>query len=107
MKIFLFLFLPAVIIAQSDFQNKIDQTYTYAKKGIYYALENIPDDKSTLNEDLLDNDKLICEVRLTKEINGVKIIAKGFFDSYETEITVYKTYDNLVKEGYLKKIPKD
>ena len=106
MKTIILLFIPVIIFSQSKFEDKLEQTYQYAKKGIYFALSNIPDKKSNLNENLVDNDKLICEVKLSKEINGVKITSKGIFETYETEIVVYKSYGNLVKEGYLKELPK-
>jgi hypothetical protein len=46
---------------------------------------------------------LYAKVKLDKEIFGIKIESKGFNNSNEVTITLYKSDESLVKEGYLKK----
>jgi hypothetical protein len=75
-----------------------------AKKGVYWALSNIPGKKTKIENDLIANDKLYSSVKLQKEIGGVKIESTGFSESISVTITFYKSYDNLKKEGYIKKI---
>ena len=95
------LFLPKLIIAQEKLENDIDMAYQNAKKGIYWALSHIPEKKSKLETDLISEDKLYAEVKLYKEVNGVKVNSTGYYHSNRVEITVYKSYDSLEKDGYL------
>ena len=96
------LFIPFVGYAQEKLESDIDYAYQNAKKGIYWALTNIPDKKSKIEKDLIADDKLVAEVTLYKEVNGVKIISTGHYHSNKVQIKVYKSYDTLVKEGYVK-----
>ena len=96
------LFIPVFGIAQEKLESDIDYAYQNAKKGIYWALTNIPDKKSKIEKDLIADDKLVAEVTLYKEVNGVKIISTGHYHSNKVQIKVYKSYDTLVKEGYVK-----
>jgi hypothetical protein len=41
---------------------------------------------------------------LQKEVGGVKIESTGFSESISVTIIVYRSYDSLKKEGYIKKI---
>ncbi|HSD64072.1 MAG TPA: hypothetical protein VLB50_09745 [Ignavibacteriaceae bacterium] len=84
-------------------ENNLETAYQNAKKGIYWALANIPEKKKSIASDLIDNEKLYASVRLEKEFEGIKITAKGFFNSVEVSITVYRSDDGLLKDGYLKK----
>lgn len=96
----LFLFLPISLLAQAKTDQDIDLAYQNAKKGIYWALSNIPFKKSTMDNDLIAEDKLYASVKLSKEINGVKVSSKGFYNTNEVEITIYKSYESLKAEGY-------
>lgn len=78
----------------------IDMAYQNAKKGIYWALSNIPGKKATMDNDLVSEDKLIASVKLSKEVNGVKISSVGYYQTNQVEITIYKSYESLKAEGY-------
>jgi hypothetical protein len=103
MKIFsvllLFLFGTS-LLAQKGFEQKLDNAYLYAKKGVYFALENIPEKKSKLEKVLINEDKIIAKVRLFKEVEGVKIESTGYFESNEVKVILYRSYQLLKKEGY-------
>lgn len=101
-----FLLIPFLIQAQDststeNYELKIEKAYKNAMKGVYWALDNIPDSKSKISNDLISEDKLTAEVSLEKEVNGVRINAKGFYNSYEVEIRIYRSNDSLKKDGYL------
>jgi hypothetical protein len=97
--------LSFISFAQEKLENDIDLAYQNAKKGIYWALSNIPEKKSKLETDLISDDKLYAEVKLYKEVNGVKVNSTGYYHSNKVEITIYKSYDSLEKDGYLKRKP--
>ena len=84
----------------SSFEEDIEHAFVNAKKGLYYALNNIPESKSSLNQDLIEEDKLIAEIKLSKETNGVRVEATGFYLSYSVQVTVYRSYDSLSEDGY-------
>lgn len=88
--------------AQSLKDSKIDSAYFNAKKGIYWCLSNLPDRKNNIENDLIINDKKIASVKTDKQVNGFKIISTGFFESYEVQIKLFKSNENLIKEGYMK-----
>ena len=108
MKIILILVSSLFFICMSNAQTEIDDdispAFLNAKKGIYWALSNIPGKKYKIENDLIANDKLYSSVKLQKEIGGVKIESTGFGESISVTITVYRSYDNLKKDGYIKKI---
>jgi hypothetical protein len=87
--------------AQSKIEEDIEVAYQNAKKGIYWALKNIPNKKDKLENDLIVEDKLYATVKIEKEIEGIKFESTGFFHSNEVTIKIYKSEDSLVKEGYL------
>ena len=98
-----FLFISGFLFsAGNDFDNAVDNAYQNARKGLYWALSNIPEEKSRLTQSLIADDKLYAEVKLGKEINGVVIESTGHYNSYEVTIRVFKSNDNLIKEGFLK-----
>lgn len=106
---FLFLILSANIFisySQVQTENDIEVAYQNSKKGIYWALENIPD-KKKLDNDLIADDELYASVKLEKEVNGIKIESIGYYKSNSVEIKIYKSNDNLIKERYLKKVSGD
>jgi hypothetical protein len=99
----LFLFIiSACVTAQTKTDDEINSAFQNAKKGIYWALANIPEKKSRINNDLIFEDKLYCKVKLDKKINGVKIESTGFYSSNQVTVTIYKSIDSLKKEGFIK-----
>lgn len=109
MKTLLVLLIAASILAAqpTSLKENLDQAFTFAQKGVEYAFSNIPDRKSSLNNDLIDNDQLIANVKLSKEVHGVKVESEGYFGSYRIKITLYRSYDKLVEDGYIKYVPED
>ena len=96
----LFLFLPVSLLSQAKTEQDIDVAYQNAKKGIYWALSNIPGKKATMDNDLIAEDKLYASVKLSKEVQGVKVSSKGYYQTNEVEITIYRSYESLKAEGY-------
>jgi hypothetical protein len=88
------------LIAQEKLENNVEIAYQNAKKGIYWAISNIPEKKSKLENDLIAEDRLYSSVRLDKEINGVKVVSRGFYNTIEVKIIIYKSYNSLKSEGY-------
>lgn len=81
-------------------EQKLDQAFKNAKKGIYWAFENVPTNKQSLSKDLISNDTLICNIKISKEVQGIKVETIGYFESYSNQITLYRSYTTLRKEGY-------
>lgn len=102
--LFIFILFSSFNIAQEKVESDIEFALQYAKKGVYYALSNIPEKKSKLERDLIADDRLYAHVRLDKEVNGVKIESTGYFQTHEVKITIYRSNDSLEKNGYLKLI---
>ena len=97
----LLLFLTSMnSYSQVKTDQDIDMAYQNAKKGIYWALSNIPVRKSTIGNDLIAEDKLTASVKLSKEVNGVKVNSVGYYQTNQVEITIYKSYESLKAEGY-------
>lgn len=88
--------------SQEKIESDIDYAYQNAKKGIYWALSNIPPKKSKLENDLIADDRLYAQVKLTKEVNGVKIVSTGHYQTNQVTISIYRSNDSLNKNGYLK-----
>ena len=106
--IILCLLLSAIIYSQENkFEDEVQKAYINAKKGIYYALEHIPERKNSLSTELIDNDKLIAKIKITKEVRGVKVESEGFNKTYEVRIIAYRSYKKLMEEGFIKYIPED
>ena len=106
MKTWLFLCIlvfSGIVKAQSDLESDMDIAIQNAKKGIYWALNNIPEKKSKLDNDLISEDKLFASVKLSKEINGVKIEAVGFNNSYAVTIKLFRSNESLEKDGFINK----
>lgn len=99
----LVVFISFNLLAQEKLESDIDYAYQNAKKGIYWALSNIPEKKTKLESELIADDKLYAEVKLYKEVNGIKVESTGFYHSNEVRIKIYKSFDNLEKDGYLRK----
>ena len=98
--IVIFLLVQFSSLAQTKTDGDIDLAYQNAKKGIYWALSNIPGKKATLDNELIAEDKLYATVKLSKEVNGVKVSSKGYYQTNQVEITIYKSYESLKSEGY-------
>ncbi len=88
--------------SQEKIESDIDYAFQNAKKGVYWALSNIPEKKSKLDSDLIAYDKLYANVRLDKEVNGVKIVSTGYYQTNEVSISIYRSNDSLKENGYLK-----
>jgi hypothetical protein len=99
----LYIFIVSSLIqAQSDMDSGINMAVQNAKKGIYWALNNIPEKKSKLDNDLIAEDKLFASVKLSKEINGFKIESTGLNNSYIVTIKLFRSEESLIKDGYIK-----
>lgn len=111
MKIMVFILFPIILFGQSEiqklnFKEKVDSAYLNAMKGVYYALENIPDRKSSVSKDLISENELIASVKVSKEVGGVLVQAVGFCNSYKVSVEVYRDYESLKNEGIISYIPK-
>lgn len=99
---FLFLFFCiTVCYSQSKIESDIEPALQNAKKGVYWALSNLPKKKTRIENDLIADDKLYSTVVVTKEVNGFKIVSNGFNNSNEVTITIYKSFERLKEEGFL------
>ena len=96
----LIIFSSINLFAQEKTDQDMDIAFQNAKKGVYWALSNIPIKKSTTDNDLIGEDKLYASVKLSKEVNGVKVVSKGYYLTNEVVITIYKSYESLKAEGY-------
>jgi len=79
----------------------IDLAFINAKKGIYWGLSQSAAKQNSIKNNLIESDKLISAVRVEKEVNGLHIEAAGYYDGIEVIISIYKSTDNLIKEGFL------
>jgi len=98
--IIIFLLVQFSSFAQSKTDGDIDLAYQNAKKGIYWGLSNIPGKKASLDNDLIAEDKLYASVKINREVNGVKVVSRGYYQTNQVEITIYKSYESLKGEGY-------
>ena len=89
--------------SQEKMESDIDYAYQNSKKGIYWALSNIPQKKSKVESDLIADDRLYAHVKLDKEVNGVKIVSTGHYQTNQVTISIYRSNDTLKENGYLKK----
>lgn len=101
------LFITPLIVstplwAQSSIEEPLEKAFQNAKKGMYWALSNIPEKKAQADNDLIDQDKLLSTVKLSKEINGLRIESTGFFESTGVKLTIFRSTEWLLKEGYLR-----
>lgn len=95
-------FMDRNVYCQSSTEETLDRAFQNAKKGMYWALGNIPEKKSQADNDLIDQDRLLSSVRLFKEVNGIRIESTGYFETAEVKLTIFKSTDRLLQEGYLK-----
>lgn len=97
------LFFSLNSFPQQKIEDDIEVAYQNAKKGVYWVLNNIPEKKTKLENDLISEDKLYAKVKLEKEIEGIKIESTGYFHSNEVTIKIYKSIASLISDGYLRK----
>lgn len=102
--ILLIVFIPFFISsAQTTLEDDLQVLFQNAKKGLYWGLENIPVKKNNIENDLIADNKLFATVKLSKEINGVKVKSTGYYNSAEFTIIIYRSYESLEREGYIPK----
>ena len=111
MKVLAILLFPILMFGQtieekSGFKDKVDSAYVNAMKGVYFALENIPERKNSISKDLISDDELIAKVKISKGVKGVSVVATGFFNSYKITAEVYRDYKSLKDEGFIEYIPR-
>lgn len=82
---------------------QLDKAYANAKKGLQYGLSNLKEKRSRDEYKLIETDRLLAEVKISKEIGGVKIEAKGFSEGEEVTVVTYRSYESLVRDGYIDK----
>jgi hypothetical protein len=87
--------------SQEKMESDIDYAYQNAIKGIYWALTNMPEKKSKIESDLIADDRLYAHVKLNKEVNGVKIVSTGHYQTNKVTISIYRSNDSLKENGYL------
>lgn len=97
------IFLTQIVFSQSQIENDIESSLVNAKKGVYYALSNLQGKKVKIEKSLIADDKLISKVKVSKELNGVKIESTGYYQTNEITIILYRSKDSLLKDGYIKK----
>jgi len=98
-----FLFLTTTIFSQSKIEDDIEYALVNAKKGIYWALSNIPVKKAKIEKSIVNEDKLLAKVKVAKELNGVRVESTGYNQTNEVTIVLYRSRDSLIKDGYIKK----
>lgn len=97
-----FLFAP-FMLSQSKVEEDIEAALVNAKKGVYWALSNLQGKKARFEKSLIADDKLIAKVKVSKELNGIKIESTGFSETNELSVLLYKSSESLIKDGYIKK----
>jgi hypothetical protein len=89
--------------SQEQIETNIESAVQNAKKGVYWALSNIPVKKAKIEKSIVNEDKLLARVRIAKELNGVRVESTGYYQTNEVTIVLYRSRDSLVKDGYIKK----
>lgn len=97
-----FLFAP-FMLPQSKVEEDIEAALVNAKKGVYWALSNLQGKKAKFEKSLIADDKLIAKVKVSKELNGIKIESTGFSETNELSVVLYRSSESLIKDGYVKK----
>ena len=98
----LFLF-SNISFPQEKIETNIESAVQNAKKGVYWALSNIPVKKAKIEKSIVNEDKLLARVKVAKELNGVRVESTGYYQTNEVTIVLYRSRDSLVKDGYIKK----
>jgi hypothetical protein len=97
----LFLFVNQNLSSQPKLEEDIEKAFQNAKKGIYWALENIPEKKASLDQNLIADDILYSTIKLSKQIDGIKVQSKGYFHSNEVIIIIYRSNESLITDGFI------
>ncbi len=95
--------ISSVVYSQSKVDTDIEAALVNARKGVFWALMNIPVKKAKIEKSLINEDRLIAKVKIAKELNGIKIESTGFNNTNEVTIVLYRSADSLIKDGYIKK----
>lgn len=101
--LFVFLFSLSGSMAQDKVESDIEFALQNAKKGVYWALSNIPVKKTKIEKSIVNEDKLLAKVKIAKELNGVRIESTGYYQTNEVSVVIYRSRDSLLKDGYIKK----
>lgn len=98
-----YIFASSGSFAQDKVESDIEFALQNAKKGVYWALSNIPVKKAKIEKSIINEDKLLAKVKIAKELNGVRIESTGFHQTNEVTVIIYRSRDSLLKDGYIKK----
>ncbi|MGE5497225.1 MAG: hypothetical protein ACM3Q2_04105 [Syntrophothermus sp.] len=88
--------------AQMPADSILENAYLNAKKGYWWALENIPKKKQQTGHDLISDNRLISSVKLSKEINGIRVESEGYSETCEVRLLIFRSTDSLLKDGFIK-----
>lgn len=111
MKVLAILLFPILMFGQtieekSGFKEKVDSAYANAMKGVYFALENIPEKKNSVSKELISKNELIAKVKISKEVGGVHVHSTGFYKTFKVVTEIYRDYKSLKTEGLIEYIPR-
>jgi hypothetical protein len=96
-------FVTQFTFSQEQTESNIESAVQNAKKGIYWALSNIPVKKVKVEKSIINDDRLLAKVKIAKELNGIRVESTGYYQTNEVTIIVYRSRESLLKEGYIKK----
>lgn len=96
-------FFSQLTFSQAEIENDMDIAVQNAKKGVYWALSNIPVKKTKIEKSIINEDKLLARVKIAKELNGVRVESTGYYNTNEVTVVIYRSRDSLLKDGYIKK----
>lgn len=97
-----FILFALFLSMKFDFDDDLSKAFLFSKKGIHWGLSNLSAKKSKTENKLIDNNKLISKIKVEKEVNGYRFESVGFYESTEVSIVLHRSFDELLKEGYLK-----
>lgn len=100
--IFILLLSAGILSAQDSTFSDSDIAYRNAVKGLKWALNNIPEKKLHLSNDLIDSNIHYASVKISKEVNGYKIESTGYYLYAEASLIIFRSDDWLLEHGYLK-----
>lgn len=103
-KLFFISFLSLLFVSfRSDttIEDDLNTALINAKKGMYWGLSNLKLKKAKLDGKLIDNNQLLSEIKIAKEINGIKLESTGYNNSTEVTVKIFRSYNNLIKDGYI------
>jgi predicted Zn-dependent protease len=92
-----------ISFSQEQIESNIESAVQNAKKGVYWALSNIPVKKAKIEKSIVSEDRLLAKVKIAKELNGVRVESTGYYQTNEVTIVLYRSRDSLIKDGYIKK----